>query len=790
MYILQKKKKDKTKEIFPDISENRKYKTLNSIPIDNDEFKVLKSYIDLENLFFSQNSKNQIDFLFNAIISFLNQNNENKQYRVKYVIDLLLYFILVRIKKREIAGYLLSQFLLSNTGIEPKFIKDSITKNKIYQKNSNLLSILYFHGIIRHKPPKEKDPFFYNNSDSTSSNLEYLLSEDKITDLQDLFNSYGDKMKTFQFQIKQKSRFYVAIILSVTNGRFEQVSLLDFCSFYGSVECFKFLQMNKFQYGSHINEMAIAGGNFEIIHELERNGISFDHCFKLSIKFHHHLVSDWLLSNYKCELFSIEKCLKYMDYHAFLYFFLNGAFKDIYQLFIWASNQKIINNDFLKFLINNCNNINDYFSIKIEASDSEQIYKYTILGFLIKQTGISLDVFKLLFDKKCDVNMTFTTHILSSCKIMNSVSKYTPLGYLCTQKYINKELFKLLLDQNADVNTQIIHLNEHITPLGSLCNSIDADIQLIKLLLDKGADPNQGTAFTSPLFFLCKNYFLNLEAIKLLIDSGADINAGINTKSYTPLECLCLKQNITNEIIQFFIDEGANASQGSEYSSPLGCLLQSKVNNIELFKTLINNGADVNKEFQIKHKGNKYTPLFYMCQQKDVNIETIKFLIDNGADVNKGSDFTSPLSFLCQQPEQNMTLIKLLLDRGADVNSGNRYSTPLAFVCQQEKINVELFKLLLDEGALVNKGFITPLFAICKQKQVNYDLVKMLFDKGADANRKCNSCSPLYNLCDHDEVNIEVVKLFIDKGVILDDQTRYIIKSKKNQQLMSLFNIK
>ena len=69
--------------------------------------------------------------------------------------------------------------------------------------------------------------------------------------------------------------------------------------------------------------MSVCGGNFEIIHECEESGISFDSCFEYCILLHHHTISEWLLSNYKCELFPSSKCLEYYDYETFLFLEFN-----------------------------------------------------------------------------------------------------------------------------------------------------------------------------------------------------------------------------------------------------------------------------------------------------------------------------------------------------------------------------------------------------------------------------------------------------------------------------------
>ena len=70
--------------------------------------------------------------------------------------------------------------------------------------------------------------------------------------------------------------------------------------------------------------MSICGGNFQIIHEVEQNGISFDYCYELCVLFHNKEIIEWLLSQYKCEIFPPTKCLEFCDYETFLFFYFNG----------------------------------------------------------------------------------------------------------------------------------------------------------------------------------------------------------------------------------------------------------------------------------------------------------------------------------------------------------------------------------------------------------------------------------------------------------------------------------
>ncbi|OHS93984.1 hypothetical protein TRFO_11470 [Tritrichomonas foetus] len=123
-----------------------------------------------------------------------------------------------------------------------------------------------------------------------------------------------------------------AYILDYYDDIKNEVSLVELACFYGSVNCFKFLLLQPEVDISTCQRFAIAGGNTEIIRNLERKNITFHDTFTNSIKFHHYDIFRWLVMNYgpikhrysrmhgaQMEEPVVPAAIKYNNLSAFLY---------------------------------------------------------------------------------------------------------------------------------------------------------------------------------------------------------------------------------------------------------------------------------------------------------------------------------------------------------------------------------------------------------------------------------------------------------------------------------------
>lgn len=172
--------------------------------------------------------------------------------------------------------------------------------------------------------------------------------------------------------------------------------------------------------------------------------------------------------------------------------------------------------------------------------------------------------------------------------------------------------------------------------------------------------------------------------------------------------------------------------------------------DIELIKSLIEKGADINKQ-------ENYTRcLSIACFKNDIKV--VKYLIDKGADVNIEDCYGETyLYWECLKYNTNMEIVKCLVENGANINKQNKmYKNSLHIACHRNK--TELAKYLVDNGANVNiqnKAGDSSLHIAFNQK--NIELLKYLVDNGADVNlERNNEKTILYEVCI--EKNVELIK--------------------------------
>ena len=104
----------------------------------------------------------------------------------------------------------------------------------------------------------------------------------------------------------------------------KSISLIDFCCFFGSLKCFKYLLLNKCEITGKTLYYSIAGGNQEIIGILLQNGYTFEEFLTISVKYHRYELTNWLNENYECEYVPLPTCIIFENIDAFLYFFEHG----------------------------------------------------------------------------------------------------------------------------------------------------------------------------------------------------------------------------------------------------------------------------------------------------------------------------------------------------------------------------------------------------------------------------------------------------------------------------------
>ena len=107
----------------------------------------------------------------------------------------------------------------------------------------------------------------------------------------------------------------------------KKVSLIEYASFFGSIQVFQYLKLNGVKLNSSLWNYAIHGRNPEMIHILEENNVEFQNdqsyetCLKESIKCHHNEIADYFLNNFLTQEDEKNKIEKNFNKNVFAYAF-------------------------------------------------------------------------------------------------------------------------------------------------------------------------------------------------------------------------------------------------------------------------------------------------------------------------------------------------------------------------------------------------------------------------------------------------------------------------------------
>ncbi|KLI14625.1 ankyrin repeat domain-containing protein [Brachyspira hyodysenteriae] len=255
-------------------------------------------------------------------------------------------------------------------------------------------------------------------------------------------------------------------------------------------------------------------------------------------------------------------------------------------------------------------------------------------------------------------------------------------------------------------------------------------------LISYGADVNQKDFMgLTPLMNASINGYVKL-AIEL-INHNADVNAReLDSRGNISADSLFYAVNANNslELVKVLLNSGANPN--IVYSDPEEgnfTILDRSLyyNNFEIFKTLVENGANIDK---VNDRGEPFIVNAIRRERFDI----VKYLVEKGIDPKmKYTDYRNiPFSLLAATVNNNDTKIaEYLIDKGADVNTkaiidnymendmtsndkDNSKEAINLILTAIENGNTSLVKLLIEKGAdttVVNKEKKT-VFDIAREK--------------------------------------------------------------------------
>ena len=229
------------------------------------------------------------------------------------------------------------------------------------------------------------------------SNIAKAIRIDDVEKLQEI-----SSQNNFDFNQKIEPSLYERF--SFVNE--ENVSLIDYAAFFGSIKCFKFLLLN----GSNLTnsgKFAVAGGNIEIINLCEQNQSSFKGSFEAGIEFHRNDIFRYIYDN-KIERFSeynqstshkeTGNSTTEINHNKLNYLGLISILSSNYEVLSFLENEGMKTND---SLINESAKIGNLFLVKyflannripkdILLSASESVNN-ELFQFILEQGGIDIN---------------------------------------------------------------------------------------------------------------------------------------------------------------------------------------------------------------------------------------------------------------------------------------------------------------------------------------------------------------------------------------------------------------
>ncbi|XP_044599228.1 putative ankyrin repeat protein RF_0381 [Cotesia glomerata] len=277
------------------------------------------------------------------------------------------------------------------------------------------------------------------------------------------------------------------------------------------------------------------------------------------------------------------------------------------------------------------------------------------------------------------------------------------------------------INENTPLHWAVIH-NESKYSLG-----------IIDKLLQKGAEMTSENSLRQNVFDVALQK-KNFPVLELLVDHISESN--INKSTYLKLLLDFINSDyidLAEKLLTKWVDIDLEKSMGD--FNFLNLAVEKK--QFKVVKSLLNRGINVN--YYDKSVEDRVTAIYKACEVGD--FEIFKFLLDNGAniDIERVAAQYNPRYYPIHIAIANnhLDIVKELLDRGVDVNktyvvriyyNGDKFEkTTLQLACAYK--HLDIVKLLIERGADIHLKINdsgTPIYEAFPAEDEDYELFTYL----------------------------------------------------------------
>lgn len=285
-------------------------------------------------------------------------------------------------------------------------------------------------------------------------------------------------------------------------------------------------------------------------------------------------------------------------------------------------------------------------------------------------------------------------------------------------------------------------------------------------------------------------YCDDIEILKKVFESGINVNYSEHAFE------TCLSLAVKREeipFINYLFEKGAQLDKSDDYRKNTLLNAADTVQNIEVFDTLIENGASLNDKSSsnVTHlmrsiiSNNKvgfdyflkktvdleeqdvdgYTALMYACFNN--NIDMVKALHKQGCNLNTQDKIFGGTALHITIRENNEEIINYLLDNGADIQIKDDGGRNAILVCAKRSSNFEIFKKILKLGGDINevdKVGDTPIFSAARFNS-SVELLEEIIKSGGDINHVNENGNSIIHEASMHNRNPEIIQYLVDKGI-------------------------